>query len=721
MSRRFGKKSALAASAALIASLLLGIGLWVQARHAALVPHHRYAIAPGSLKGWKAYGGNWEILNGSIHNNSAERGAKLVTGSSRWTNYTLQADLRFDGNHGDMGVIVRANGEEEGVDAYRGYYAGLRTTDGTLVIGRADYGWLEAQPRLMPGGVSDNTWYRLTVTSYQCWIAAEAQNLTTLEKAWGVLEEHPCVRSGKIGLRSLATGGRWRNISVTPATFADYQRIREHVAHTIQPEFPKREADYNRLLSSIQSTGPQDRAPARPPSPPPANTQIGELLDLPQSRQSDVVVRGVVTLTNPALYIQDPTGGVLVKSQAPHGLNVGDVVEVRGRAKPGLYSALINSNSIRLLWNGTPVPPISVTAAQAVSGAYDARFVEIEGRLISDEIAGEGSQELTLTDGTQTFRTISVHRQDEMPRKIEVNSYLRVRGICVLGQTYTKDLTPFVVLVPSGDDIQVLADPPWWNPLHESMLFAGVLIVVLLIQIAYFRFQRWKADTIIRERERLAHDIHDTMAQGFAGVGYQIQGIHKIVASGDSVDRKLVSEQLRLAYQLVRRCHEEASRTIAVLSPASPPLQDNLLNTLADAARRISGEQIRTVTRIEGTPLPLPLRTADALLHIGREAVVNAAAHAMPAEIAITLQYGERYVELTVVDNGLGFDYTADNAGFGILGMQKRARDIKGSLEIRSLSGRGTTVRICANLQSHSTFHRLRRAFRERMFGLAAH
>ena len=721
MLRRSRKIAALLASAALIALFAFGIGLWVQARHSTLVPKHRYAISAGSLKAWKAYGGTWEILNGSIHNNSAERGAKLVTGSTRWTNYTLEVDMRFDGDHGDMGVIVRANDEEEGVDAYRGYYAGLRTTDGTLVIGRADYGWMEARPQAMPGGVSDNTWYRLTVTSYQCWIAAESQNLTTMQTAWVVLEEHPCVRSGNIGLRSLATGGRWRNISITPATFADYERIREHVTHTIQPEFPKREADYNHLLSLIQSAAPQGQAPALPSSPPPPNTPISDLLDLPQSQQSDVVLRGVVTLTNPALYIQDPTGGVLVKSRDPNGLNVGDVVEVRGRVQAGLYSASIQSNSIRLLWNGTPAPPISVTAAQAASGAYDARFIEIEGRLINDDRAAGGNQELTLTDGIQTFRTISVDRQDEPPRKIEVNSYLRVRGICVLDQAYTKDLTPFVVLVPSSDDIQVLADPPWWNPWHESMLFAGVLIIVLLIQIAYFRFQRWKAATITRERERLAHEIHDTMAQGFAGVGYQIQGIRKIVASGDSVDRKLVSDQLRLAYRLVRRCHEEASRTIAVLSPASPPLQDNLLDTLAEDARRISGEQIKTVTRIEGTPAPFPLRTANALLHIGREAVVNAAAHAEPPEIAIILQYGENNIELTIADNGRGFEYTPDKAGFGILGMQKRARDINGSLEIHSAPERGTTVSIRASLQNQSIFYRLRRSWRDRIFGQSAH
>lgn len=717
MLRRSRKAVVLTATITLVALVAIGGGLWIRPRRAAVTPTRRYVLSAGSLKAWTPYGGTWEILDGSIHNNSAERGAKLVTGSSQWTDYTLQVDMRFDGHHGDMGVIVRANDEEEGVDAYSGYYAGLRNTDGTLVIGRADYGWMEARPVAMPGGVTDGTWYRLTVTSYHCWIAAESQNLTTLQTAWVVLEQHPCVRSGQIGLRSVATGGRWRNISIAPASSADFDRIRAHVSQTVQPEFPKREADYNRLLPLIRpaaSPAPLSSGPITLLAP---HARIGDLLDLPQSKQEDVVLRGVVTLTNPALYIQDSTGGVLVKSPAPNRLDVGDLVEVQGRVQPGLYSASIRSTDLRLLWNGTPVPPISVTPAQAASGAYDARFISIEGRVSNDEMASDGSQVLTLTDGIQTFRTINAHREDELPRKIAINSYLLVRGICVLDQAYTRDLTPFVVLIPSGDDIKVLSGPPWWNPWHVSLLFAGVLFGVLLIQIAYFRFQRWKTDTITRERERLAHDIHDTMAQGFAGVGYQIQGINKIVAGGDTVDRKLVTEQLRVAYQLVRRCHEEASRTVAMLSPASPPIQENLLATLAEAARRISGEQIKTVTRVEGLPVPLPLGTANALLHIGREAVVNAAAHATPAEIEILLRYDETHVELIVADNGRGFNYTPDKAGFGILGMQKRTRDVNGSLEIRSTPGCGTQVHIRAALQNHSLLHRIRNVIRGRVSG----
>jgi signal transduction histidine kinase len=682
------------------ALVALGI-LWVlRSRAVRLLPKHVYRLSAGNMNEWAAYGGSWEIVNGAIHNNSDERGAKLLVGSTRWTNYTLHADLRFDGDHGDMGVIVRSNEEEEGVDAYDGYYAGLRTTDGTLVIGRADYGWMEARPVLMPGGISNTDWYRLTVTSFQCQIAAEARNLTTGQTAWIVLEEHPCVQSGRVGLRSLATGGSWSNISVEPAAVANYSAIRQHVSAISLPEFPKREADYNRIFPALPSATPDMQEPAALLEPFVEQTHIGDLLNLPRNASKEVMVRGVVTLTNPDLYIEDSTGGILVKHSSTPTLNVGDVVEVHGKVQPGFENAVIESDAIRLLWFGTPEPPISITPSQAASGAYDGRFIEIEGRLTHSQVSNDGNQILYLTDGVQTFRTINSYRRGEPQHPLEINSFLRVRGICSLSQKYTQGLTPFVVLLRSSNEIQVLAAPPWWTPLHESLLFAGVLVAVLLLQLAYFRFQRWKSETVTRERERLAHEIHDTMAQGFAGIGYQIQGIRKTVMHGNRVNLQHVSEQLGVAYQVVRSCHEEASRTIAMLSSAVPNIQKDLLGTLAEAARRICDDQIKVATHVEGNPVPLRLRTANSLMHIGQEAIANAVGHSEPTELSLTLRYDEHSVELIVKDNGQGFEYSQEKAGFGILGMQKRARDIGGLLRISSTPGSGTELRVKTSLRN---------------------
>jgi signal transduction histidine kinase len=265
-------------------------------------------------------------------------------------------------------------------------------------------------------------------------------------------------------------------------------------------------------------------------------------------------------------------------------------------------------------------------------------------------------------------------------------------------------------LVPAG--------PPWWTPWHVGMLFAAALGMALLTQLIYFRVQQWKAYTITQERERLAHEIHDTMAQSFAGVGYQIQGIRRSVVRGDRQDSRQIADQLSVAYQLVRKCHEEASRTIAMLGSSSPQIQQNLLGSLAETARRIAGNQIRTITRLQGNSIPLNLRLADALLHIGQEAIANAVGHSDPTVLTLTLNYEGKDVELVVEDNGQGFEYTPEKAGFGILGMQKRARDVAGALRILSAPGRGTQVRVTASLQQDKRRKRLFATLKERFMSI---
>jgi signal transduction histidine kinase len=204
------------------------------------------------------------------------------------------------------------------------------------------------------------------------------------------------------------------------------------------------------------------------------------------------------------------------------------------------------------------------------------------------------------------------------------------------------------------------------------------------------------------------------MAQGFAGIGYQIQGIRSSIVRGDRLDARHIADQLSVAYQLVRSCHQEASRTIAMLGSASPPIQHNLLGALAETARKTAGDKITTTAELNGNPTQLNLRLADALLHIGQEAIANALGHGHPSILKIAVSYEESSVELVVEDNGRGFEYSPETAGFGILGMQKRARTVAGTLQIVSTPGQGTQVRVKASLQKVSLRKRILAIMKER-------
>ena len=136
------------------------------------------SFSSGRTGEWRAYAGNWEINDGTIRNLSEERGAKLITGSSEWTDYSAEADVMLLGQSGDAGLIVRSSDEEDGIDAYSGYYAGLRLQN-ELVIGRADHGWMEYQAAPIRAPLRTFKWYHLKVVAVGCDVAAVASDPET--------------------------------------------------------------------------------------------------------------------------------------------------------------------------------------------------------------------------------------------------------------------------------------------------------------------------------------------------------------------------------------------------------------------------------------------------------------------------------------------------------------------------------------------------------------
>jgi hypothetical protein len=174
------------------------------------LPYHD-SFAKGAAEEWKAFGGSWEVTNGAMRNDSDERGAKLLSGSPYWHNYSIEADVFLMGASGDAGLIIRSTNEEEGVNSYSGYYAGIRTLDNALVLGRAQYGWMEVnRQNPTPGGIRPFQWYHLKLLAYDCQIVATASTQSQTILTSLSITDPGCVTSGRVGLRSYSSGGIWR-------------------------------------------------------------------------------------------------------------------------------------------------------------------------------------------------------------------------------------------------------------------------------------------------------------------------------------------------------------------------------------------------------------------------------------------------------------------------------------------------------------------------------
>jgi signal transduction histidine kinase len=655
-------------------------------------PFHTHRYDLGRQEDWQVFGGTWQFVNGAMLNNSDERGAKLMSGSKDWTNYLVQADVLLLGAYGDAGLIIRANDEEEGVDAYHGYMAGLRDLDNTLILGRADYGWREYVAKSVAPRVFDQQWYHLKFLAYGCVLAVSATEPSG-QTTTASVEDPGCVPSGRFGLKSYNTGAEWRNVEVRPATRQDLVAMigNSRPPLAVPEQFPAGadSATYDKYFEPIHRDLLEHRAD-------PSAQSIKSLQLLSPNTPVAVTVHGVVTLTSPILFAQDSTGGLAIPgTHIDVPLQIGDEIEAKGDAEPHDFSSVLRNAKVRLLWSHTPVPPSSVTASQASTGAFDAEFVEIQGRLVEKHAGSDGSYILTLDDGSQSFLAIAnISGRAAGLLRLKTHSLLRLRGICAVDPVYTRNLTSFAILLPSPNDVEVIEGPPWWSTGHIIALVIGSLIFALASLTAYTFIERWRMQAVLEERGRLAHEMHDTLAQSFAGIGFQLEAIHDDAGE----DSNLLS-QLEVARNMVRSSHEEARRSIAALRPKYLESM-GLLRALEDCAHRLingnSAIAVRTVG--PGSERNLPLRISDTLLRIGQEAVANAVLHAHPACLELSLVELKTSLELIIKDDGCGFLVSSESAGFGIRGMGKRADSISARFTIHSTPGMGTSVHVLVPL-----------------------
>jgi ligand-binding sensor domain-containing protein/signal transduction histidine kinase len=198
---------------------------------------------------------------------------------------------------------------------------------------------------------------------------------------------------------------------------------------------------------------------------------------------------------------------------------------------------------------------------------------------------------------------------------------------------------------------------------------------------------------VLAERNRMARELHDTLEQGFMGVGLQLEAALTRLAPREAPARTHVDT----ARQLLRHSQAEMRRSIRDLRSTTLDGVD-LATALSRAAAQISaGTLVRIVVHIQGTARPLPDDVEQNLFRIGQEAVTNAIKHAQAHEVHVDLSFATDGVELTVRDDGRGFDAesSAVAAGhFGVLGMRERAEQVGGHLRLSSGPDRGTEVAV---------------------------
>ena len=195
--------------------------------------------------------------------------------------------------------------------------------------------------------------------------------------------------------------------------------------------------------------------------------------------------------------------------------------------------------------------------------------------------------------------------------------------------------------------------------------------------------------TLLTERNRMAQELHDTLAQGFTGIKLQLD-VAQLALEATPTETAEGLQHIQRAREIAQQSQAGARHSIRALR--SPMLEQS---TLPEALQQLAGEVTdgpQVVFRVEGTPVPLSALVENDVYRIGQEALTNALRHSQAQQIIVTLTYFADELHLTVTDDGRGFDPQSVRTGFGVTGMQERAQRHGTQLQIVSQPGQGTQI-----------------------------
>jgi len=413
------------------------------------------------------------------------------------------------------------------------------------------------------------------------------------------------------------------------------------------------------------------------------------------ARPVPVVVRGIVVLNHHQIVIEDRTGATEVNPLHTEQLALGDEVEVAGQMDISPRPK-VEQGQVRRLWGGSMPLPLSITPDQAAGGENELFMVQTEAKLVDFAPAGLTGVRLNLRGGHQSFSAVLPNDSldDELTsRSMQPGATLKLTGILMVNHGLDADHgDAFILQLRTSEDIELVEPPSWWTGPH-LLLLAGIGIILILIGInGYYRMQHARYRAVAEERTNIARDLHDTVAQGYAGVTLQLEAAQQMIGR----DSKRAEGLLNEALNLVRHSRDESHLSIDILRSMSR--NDRLEMLIAHCIQQLqpaSGALIEQ--RVTGEPVALSFKLVNNLFRMAQEALANAVHHANATRITVRVGYGKGRLELEIEDNGKGFDPGSapglNEGHYGLTGLRERSSAIQSKLELKSTPS-GTLIRV---------------------------
>jgi PAS domain S-box-containing protein len=399
---------------------------------------------------------------------------------------------------------------------------------------------------------------------------------------------------------------------------------------------------------------------------------VGTVIDITESKRSEEALRASEQVARGQVEALAQSLDVLATAPAPDKF-IGQMLSTIGR--------LLNAQSVTLwLFDESADSLVLRSIADGGKlGAPDPEHPFMEDPLFWKQ--NPAIQELLFTAGPVVCEDI-----DADPRvKGEWREYLKRKGakrflavpILVSGQ-----VRGFVGIRHS--------DRVAYRPEEIALTQALAHQVMLAIQLNEFAEQGQRA-AVFEERNRMARDIHDTLAQGFTGVIVQLEAADDAISCGC---RQEAYDHLHRAGDLARLSLSEARRSVHALRPQALE-EHNFWDALKGIIKNTTvGTALHTKFESQGKLPELPRPWQENLLHIGQEALTNTLKYAHARNFETRLSYKTKELCLELRDDGDGFKVKERHDGVGLTGMRERVEQMGGELKITSARGKGTKIAV---------------------------
>lgn len=458
------------------------------------------------------------------------------------------------------------------------------------------------------------------------------------------------------------------------------------------------------LSPSLWVARPEDFKIIEPPPSEPFESplvpldQVGRFRIEPFSSHR-IQTEGVVTYSLPgrSFFLQQGLTGVRVQTVSDEPLVAGDFVKVAGfidmsRQIVGITEALVQRVGKAPLPRPQEVTPDTITAINsearrlgviAEPSNFDGRLVTFPARLIEVKMDDSGSGHLVLSAGQSTLSATCDGPGFERLAQLQPDSELAVTGIIqvqLLGDEGLSSVAAdpvvqqLVLVLRMPDDVRVLRTPSWWTPRRLAVLVAGIL-TVLVVSMAWvwmlkrevaFQSQQVAREistrrdaalefrAALRERNRLAANLHDTLLQTLAGIHFQLAACRS--------RSRLAGEESQGALDVAQRMVDHATQELrgSVWALRTMPMVGHSFRESLDALVKHLGERCREriTTRVDGTPVEVPNFVAGNLLLVIQEAIHNSLHHAQAELIDVAVEFNptNSSIAVSVHDDGRGFN-----------------------------------------------------------------